>query len=129
MQFLTAKALTAGRIRLGDFDDARFLTPDLAALLPRVTSTGHRDADAYLGHVRVRMKDGRVFADSASTRFGRGPANPMTDAELREKFVDCAAPLLGAAQAGTACDAILSLADDDRTGPVIAMISGGKASE
>ena len=127
MQFLTAKALTTGRIRLADFDDASFLTPDLAGLLPRVASTAHQDADAYLGRVRVVMKDGRVLEDTASTRFGRGPTNPMSDAELRDKFTDCAMPMLGEAQAGAAFDAILSLADGDRLDGVLAMISGKEA--
>ena len=126
VQFLTAKALTAGRIRLADFDDATFLTPELAGLLPRITSTGHQGDDAYLGRVRVVMKDGREFQDSASTRFGRGPANPMSDAELRDKFLDYTTPLLGASQAGAACDAILSLADGDRLDGVLAMVSGGR---
>ncbi|MFD2441020.1 MmgE/PrpD family protein [Paracoccus kondratievae] len=124
VQFLTAKALTTGRIRLADFDDATFLTPDLAALLPRVTSTGHNEADAYLGRVRVVMKDGRVFEDSASTNFGRGPKNPMSDAELRDKFTDCATLVLGEAGAGAAYDAILSLGNNDRLDGVLAMISG-----
>lgn len=124
VQFLTAKALTTGRIRLADFDDATFLTPELAGLLPRVTSTGHNESDAYLGRVRVVMKDGQEFQDSASTRFGRGPTNPMSDAELRDKFTDCATPMLGASQAGAAYDAILSLGDNDRLDGVLAMISG-----
>lgn len=127
VQFLTAKALTTGRIRLADFDDASFLTPDLAGLLPRVASTAHQDADAYLGRVRVVMKDGRVLEDTASTRFGRGPTNPMSDAELRDKFTDCAMPMLGEAEAGAAFDAILSLADGDRLDGVLAMISGKEA--
>jgi 2-methylcitrate dehydratase PrpD len=95
VQFLTTKALTTGRIRLADFDDASFLTPTLSGLLPRVSSTGHREADAYRGVVRVMMKDGRVLEDNASTNFGRGPTNPMSDAELGEKFTDCATDRLG----------------------------------
>ncbi|MFD1883274.1 MmgE/PrpD family protein [Paracoccus pacificus] len=124
VQFLTAKALTTGRIRLADFDDASFLTPELADLLPRVAASGHQERDAYLGRVRVVMKDGRVFEGSASTRFGRGPTNPMSDTELRDKFTDCATPLLGEAGAGAAYDAILSLGDDDRFDGIMAMISG-----
>ena len=97
VQFLTVKALTSGRISLSDFDDARFMTPILQDLLPRVTSVGHQEADAYLGEVRVVLKDGRELSDKASTNFGRGPLNPMSDAELGEKFADCAEARLGAA--------------------------------
>ncbi|OJY34962.1 MmgE/PrpD family protein [Gemmobacter sp. LW-1] len=127
VQFLTARALTCGQIRLADFDDATFLTADLARLLPRVEATGHQAPDAYLGRLQVVMKDGRIFEDSASTRFGRGPSNPMSDAELRAKFTDCAAPSLGEVRAGAAFDAILSLADDDRLDAVMALVAGEEA--
>lgn len=123
VQFLAAKALTTGRIRLADFDDATFLTPDLAALLPRVTATGHQEADAYLGEVRVVLKDGRSFSDSASTNFGRGPKNPMSDAELGDKFVDCAGVQLGADVAEVYAG-FLALAPDSPLGPLLARLSG-----
>ncbi|MEA5162666.1 MmgE/PrpD family protein [Cereibacter johrii] len=123
VQFLTARALTAGRIRLADFDDARFLTPEIAALLPRVSATGHREADAYRGHVRVTMTDGRIFEASASTNFGRGPLNPMSDAELTEKFTDCAAARLGSGAAGI-CAAFLALAPETPLAPLLAQLTG-----
>lgn len=109
VQFLTVKALTEGRIRLADFHDASFLTATIASLLPRVVSSGHQEADAYRGVVRVVMRDGRVFEDSASTNFGRGPANPMDDAELGDKFIDCASERLGQEQAGEVFQRFLTL--------------------
>ena len=124
VQFLTAKALTSGSIRLADFDDASFLTPTVASLLPRVTSSGHKQADAYLGTVRVVMKDGRVFEDRASTNFGRGPANPMDDAELSEKFVDCATGRLGADEAGEVFKSFMALDAASPLGPLLARVAG-----
>lgn len=125
VQFLTAKALTTGRIRLSDFDDASFLTPEIAGLLPRVHSVGHQQADAYLGEVRVEMKDGRVFTDHASTNFGRGPMNPMSDAELGDKFTDCAADRLGDGAADVYA-AFLALGPDTPLAPLMARLSGKK---
>jgi 2-methylcitrate dehydratase PrpD len=124
VQFLTTKALTSGRIRLADFDDASFLTEILARLLPRVTSTGHKGADAYHGDVRVVMKDGRVFADSASTNFGRGPANPMADAELGDKFIDCATTRLGERQAEEVYRRFLGLEAESPLWTLLAQLSG-----
>lgn len=124
VQFLTAKALTAGRLRLGDFADGSFMTNDVAMLLPRVTSTGHQQEDAYRGEVAVTMKDGAVLTAEASTKFGRGPSNPMCDDELREKFVDCAGTLLGEKEAHAAFDAGLSLAATDRLDDFLARVSG-----
>ncbi|CAH1690531.1 MmgE/PrpD family protein [Hyphomicrobiales bacterium] len=120
VQFLSAKALTEGRIRLGDFDDATFLTAPVAELLPRVRSSAHQDADAYLGKVRVILRDGRALEGSASTRFGRGPTNPMSDAELKDKFTDCALPVLGPVTSADLFDHILGLAADADMRPVLA---------
>lgn len=124
VQFLTAKALTSGRIRLADFNETSFMTKEVATVLPRVVSTGHQGADAYLGEVRVVMKDGRVFEDSASTNFGRGPANPMSDAELGEKFVDCAATELGETQASEIYRQFLDIPADKPIGGLLATLSG-----
>lgn len=90
VQFLTAKALVSGRISLSDFDDGRLRSAEVEELLPLVVSAPHRDADQYFGRVRVTLKDGRVLEDTASTQLGRGPQNPMSDAELEMKFIDCA---------------------------------------
>ena len=109
VQFLTAKALTAGIIRLADFDDAFGRDGAIAALSTRVASHAHAEADEYLGRVKVTLRDGRVFEDSASTAFGRGPLNPMSDTELAAKFVDCAAAEMSAERASALFNAILAL--------------------
>lgn len=127
VQFLTAKALTTGHIRLADFEDASFLTPTLAGLLPRVRSTSHQQADAYRGEVRVTMKDGRVFEDSASTNFGRGPANPMSDAELGEKFADCARARLGEEAAGQIFQNFLTLDASAPLRPLLGQLGGNRS--
>lgn len=113
VQFLTAKALTAGRLRLGDFADDSFLTPECAAVLPKITSTGHQKEDAYFGQVTVTLTDGTILQADASTRFGRGPTNPMSDTELKEKFTDCAAGTLGEQGARAAFSACLALQPQD----------------
>lgn len=109
VQFLTAKALTAGIIRLGDFDDCFFLGADVAPLLERIQSHAHVEADEYLGRIKVTLRDGHVLEGSASTEFGRGPFNPMSDDELEAKFVDCAAPSLDDERASALFRAILAL--------------------
>lgn len=123
VQFLVAKALTAGHIRLADFEDESFLTPAIETLLPRVTAVSHDAPDAYLGEVRVVLKDGRDLRDHASTNFGRGPLNPMSDAELKDKFVDCAVAQLGHA-ASEIFGAFLALKTDTPLAPLMAKLSG-----
>jgi len=109
VQFLVAKALTCGRIRLADFDDSLFLDGDSAMLLPHITVMAHREKDPYLGRVTVRMKDGRLLGEEASTHFGRGPLNPMSDTELGDKFIDCAASKLGEREARNLYQDLLTL--------------------
>lgn len=111
VQFLTGKALTHGIIRLADFDDRTFLDADAARLLARTQAHAHDEPNEYLGRVRVTLADGRVLEGSASTEFGRGPLNPMSDAELEAKFVDCAAARMDAARASALFRSILALRD------------------
>lgn len=113
VQFLTAKALTEGQIRLGDFADDAFLTAPVAKVLPKVRSEAHREDDAYLGEVAVTMRNGSVRSATASTKFGRGPTNPMSDETLRGKFVDCASDVLGQEAADAAFTVILGLKPRD----------------
>lgn len=120
VQFLTAKALLSGQIRLADFDDATFLTPSISALLSKTQATGHQQADAYRGTVRITLTDGRVLEGVASTQFGRGPTNPMSDDELENKFIDCAGSLLNREAASRMFRDILALAPADQVAPVIA---------
>lgn len=109
VQFLTAKALTAGIIRLGDFDDRTFLDADTASLLAVTQSSAHDEPDEYIGRVKITLRDGRTVEASASTEFGRGPLNPMSDDELEAKFVDCAGASLDGTRARTLFRAILAL--------------------
>ncbi|ETA50600.2 2-methylcitrate dehydratase [Rhodobacteraceae bacterium PD-2] len=127
VQFLTAKALTSGRIRLGDFADDAFLTPDVAKILPHVRSDAHREDDAYRGEVSVTMKNGSVRSAAASTKFGRGPTNPMSDETLREKFVDCASDVLGRSGADAAFTACLGLKPRDRLTDLMHRVAGPDA--
>ncbi|PRD43616.1 MmgE/PrpD family protein [Phyllobacterium phragmitis] len=120
VQFLTAKALVSGQICLADFEDEGFLTPQISALLAKTQAVGHQQADAYRGTVRVTLTDGRVLEGVASTQFGRGPTNPMSDDELEKKFIDCAHTLLGAEVASNIFREIQALVPDDRIAPVIA---------
>jgi 2-methylcitrate dehydratase PrpD len=126
VQFLTAKALIDGRIRLNDFEDETFLTPALAGLLPKVSATAHEDSNAYLGRVKVTLNDGRVLQSEAETRFGRGPGNPMSETELFEKFRDCTAKVLLDDQAEKTFAALMGLELGDRLDGVMTMIGGVK---
>jgi 2-methylcitrate dehydratase PrpD len=82
---------------------------------PRFDGLAH-----FPGEVTVTLRDGRVITEVEE--FNRGSAqNPMTDAELREKFDDNAAAWLPASARDRLCDAIMSLETCDDASVVVAM--------
>jgi 2-methylcitrate dehydratase MmgE/PrpD-like protein len=79
-----------GIIRFDHFEGDAFLDPVIRGLLGRTVSKPHNETNEYLGRVLVTLKDGTILREQAVTPFGRGPTNPMSMAELKDKFMDCA---------------------------------------
>ena len=79
---------------LEQFTDSVVNRPDVQALIERVDFGVHPDAEAagfdkMTTIVEVELDDGTTVRGAAD--FGKGsPANPMTDAELSDKFRQCA---------------------------------------
>jgi 2-methylcitrate dehydratase PrpD len=83
------------RAGLGEFTDAVVKRPDVKAMIGRIDYGVHPDAEAA-GYekmttlIDIKLTDGRTLSGRAD--FGKGsPANPMSDAELADKFRECAA--------------------------------------
>ena len=80
---------------LEQFTDEVVNRPDVQALIRRVEFGVHPDAEAagfdkMTTIIEVELDDGTTVKGSAD--FGKGsPANPMSDAELEQKFFECAA--------------------------------------
>lgn len=108
-QYLTARALMAGGVGFADFESDRVFDAATRALAARVRLVAHEDPDLSMGRVSVRLADGRVLSTQASVAMGRGPANPMTPAQFRAKFDDCAGRLLSAGQCDTLFAALMDL--------------------
>jgi 2-methylcitrate dehydratase PrpD len=95
MEFCMAILLLERKAGLAQFTDAVVQRPDVQSLIERIDFSVDPEAEAA-GYekmttiVEVTLADGRVVSGRAD--FGKGsPADPMTDAELEEKFRDCAA--------------------------------------
>ena len=79
---------------LEQFTDEVVNRPDVQALLERIDFGVHPDAEAagfdkMTTIIEIELDDGTKLAGAAD--FGKGsPANPMSDAELSEKFGQCA---------------------------------------
>jgi 2-methylcitrate dehydratase PrpD len=96
VQYVVARALCYGTVRLKDFEGDAHMDPEIRRLLGVTTAKPHPDmaddAEAQWGaEVIVTLKDGRRFARRVDDLVGRGGDNPMNSEELWEKFSDCAA--------------------------------------
>ncbi|HKE39296.1 MAG TPA: MmgE/PrpD family protein [Casimicrobiaceae bacterium] len=94
MEFCMAILLLEGKAGLAEFTDEIVNRSDVQALLRRVDFGVHPEAEAagfdkMTTIVEVELDDGAIFRASAD--FGKGsPANPMSDRELEQKFLECA---------------------------------------
>lgn len=89
-----ALMLVDGRAGPRQFTDASVRRPAVRELARRVRASA--DARIGLGEARglIRLRDGRRLSEHVPAARGT-PARPMTDAELREKFTELAAPRIG----------------------------------
>jgi 2-methylcitrate dehydratase PrpD len=103
MQFCAAAALATGRVDLGSFDDGPVADASTRGLMDRVrmvvdaTLPDRLERHAW-SRVTVRLRDGRSLASPPRGASGH-PDQPLTDAHLRDKFLACATPVLGADEA------------------------------
>jgi len=95
MEFCMAILLLERRAGLAQFTDAVVNRPDVQKMIAKVDFGIHPEAEAA-GYekmttiIDIELADGRHISGRAD--FGKGsPINPMTDAELAEKFHECAA--------------------------------------
>src|SRR5438876_10391850 len=94
MEFCMAILLIERKGGLEQFTDAVVNRADVQAMLQRVDFGVHPDAEAagfdkMTTILEVELDDGRTVKGAAD--FGKGsPANPMSDDELEEKFMECA---------------------------------------
>jgi 2-methylcitrate dehydratase PrpD len=95
MEFCMAILLLEREAGLEQFTDEVVNRPDVQALLRKIDFGVHSEAEAagfdkMTTIIAVELDDGSVVRGSAD--FGKGsPANPMSDAELGDKFRQCAA--------------------------------------
>ncbi len=95
LQYVVARALLDGTVRLGHFENAAHLDPRIQKLLA-VTEAGPHPEMAensprqFGAEVRITLSDGRTLSRRIEDQVGRGGDNPMSSEELWDKFFDCA---------------------------------------
>jgi 2-methylcitrate dehydratase PrpD len=86
--FLVAAALVRGRVGIGEV--AGVHDPQVLALSDRIQGAVREDALASWATITVRCADGRS-ASLETTDPSGSPEKPLSDAQLQDKFRDCAA--------------------------------------
>jgi len=118
LQYCVARTLERGRLEIGDFEGSAFDDPATRALMLRVDgsvhpSVGEKIARAEQGgaELRVTLRSGEIVSGFARKPFGRIAGEPLPEAMLHAKFIDCAER--GLSSAGSAA-LLEALRDIDR---------------
>ncbi|MBW8907484.1 MAG: MmgE/PrpD family protein, partial [Mesorhizobium sp.] len=117
LRFAVATFITHGRIGLEHISGGGLEDAAVADMLTRiaVTETERHSARFPAGRwadVVITTSDGRVLA-SGDVHARGGPEAPMTLQDVEAKYMEFAAPVLGAHRATAIRDAVLSLNDRD----------------
>jgi len=95
VQYVIARALLDGAVRLADFEGRAFDDAATRRLMAKVGTGAHPDmqapgTDTYGAEVTVSMRGGQIFGERVDGAVLRGPGRPMSDEQLFGKFADCA---------------------------------------
>jgi 2-methylcitrate dehydratase PrpD len=88
--------LARGRLTLEEFTDAALDEPAIRGLMDRIELVVDPAAHGERQTVEIETRDGRRLRDCVETPRGHWD-NPLTDGELRAKFLALATPVLGPA--------------------------------
>jgi len=128
LKYVVATALVHGSVRVSAFDAARLFDPATRALMARIELAVDPEIDALFpgqraARVTMTTHDERSETFLQPTRKG-DPDEPLSDAELGEKFRELAGGAIGSARA----DALLArLWEVDRL-PDLALLGNGAPS-
>jgi len=103
LPYVVATALVHGSVRLAAFDAARIADPATRDLMQRIEVCLDPAIDADFPNrraaiVTIKTKDGRREQVIQPTRKG-DPELPLTDKELKEKYLELVIPVIGGANA------------------------------
>jgi len=128
--FLLAAILVAGRAGKQEFTNEFVTAPVVHDAQRRVHV--HFDPvieamgfDKIRSRVEIMTHDGRSLTRWADERYRGGPDNPLTDAELEDKFRDAAAGLLSGARCGQVVEFVGTLESQPDATAMLALLDWG----
>jgi 2-methylcitrate dehydratase PrpD len=127
ISFPVAAALARGRVGVAEITGAGLTDAEVSRLVAVTEVRESQDYSARFpagrwGDVIVTLADGRRFASGPRDARG-GPENPLKEDEILAKFMDYAAPAIGAERAGAVRDAVLRLEEPGSSfAPVVELV-------
>lgn len=123
MPYIVASAIAYDRLSQEAFEDANIERPEVQALRQRIEF----DTDPELPYgskratVRITTADGN-FERTEEHPPGK-PENPLSDAEIREKFMMCVEGIVDHDDAAKACDELMALREQDAVADIVALLA------
>jgi len=113
LKYVVATALTHGSVRFAAFEPGRLGDPATRDLMRRVDVAVDAQLDAAFpaqraARVAIELRDGRREEFLQPTRIG-DPDAPLSDAQLEQKYLELAAPVLGEVKAKELLDRLWRL--------------------
>ncbi|SFZ81877.1 2-methylcitrate dehydratase PrpD [Devosia enhydra] len=116
LQYVVARALSQGQVRLGDFEGGAFNDPAIRSLMARTSVGGLADGSPkgpvdFRSRLTVRLISGQVLEEAGESGEWRGPRDPLTEDEAWTKFHDCTRRSVTDEAARVGFSALLDLED------------------
>jgi 2-methylcitrate dehydratase PrpD len=118
-----AVAALDGSAGLAQFESGRVLDPDVMGMRARVRIDVDKSLPKDAARVSLLLSDGRRLTMDVLHNKGT-PAKPMSDAELEEKFLELAGPLLGSETAKRVVQRCWHFEEDADAGEMVRMCRG-----
>jgi 2-methylcitrate dehydratase PrpD len=133
MPFLLSAIIIAGKAGKSEFTK-EFVQSPLVQDIQRRVETFLDPSIEKLGFDRIRSRievetvDGRILVREADENYRGGPNNPLSDAELENKFRDCAAGLISDEQCQLVFDTVWKLEEQPDVTTILALLNwrGGR---
>jgi len=92
--YAVSRALVEKRVVAEHFEGDAYLDPKVRSIMARMTATPYTTAqfpaeNHFGAELRVTLKDGTLLTKKVDQPHGRTSANPLSTAQLREKFDNC----------------------------------------
>jgi 2-methylcitrate dehydratase len=125
-QYLVVASLVDGEISEKTFKPERFRDPKILALLKKLTleedpSFSRDFPKAFHCAIEIKSKSGKVWSLHKKNPRGH-PANPMTDAEIEEKFLMLTARVMNCKQAMSALKVLWQVEEIDDVARIFGLL-------